>query len=174
METKEKLIKSLLEGILGYWVYLSKGKVSEAYSEYLFYEPIIRMVNHRNYEIKSEVTVIENPGRGDNPKIDFSFIEKKDSNYPDKIRTAIGIEIKFSDDKKKQLDLEKDILKLNEYEKKFKNPNIKIEKYIIIIGKFAKQEEKIKNYKLNSISKNPITFKCTNKTYEVQAYKIKK
>ena len=51
MKTTKKLIKSLTEGILSYYVFLTKCGVSSSVSEYSLYEPLFRMLNKHKHLI---------------------------------------------------------------------------------------------------------------------------
>jgi hypothetical protein len=58
MKTSKKLIKSLAEGILSYYVFLSKCGVATTISEYILYEPLFRMLNkHKDMMISCEYPV---------------------------------------------------------------------------------------------------------------------
>jgi hypothetical protein len=73
MNTSKKTIKSLAEGILSYYVYLTKCGVSSSISEYTLYEPFFRMLNkNKGMMVSCEYPVLsETLGRGDKRRIDF-------------------------------------------------------------------------------------------------------
>jgi hypothetical protein len=170
----ESLMKTIAEGLLAYRVYLSKCGVSGAYSEYLFYEPILRILNHRKIYTKCEVSVevedAEGKGkRGDKPKIDFVIYEKEKDGQG-KPKPRIAFEVKFSKDGQEYLStntLKKDILKLEKYKAIYKG----VETFIIIIGEFKNQSKKVEE---NLENKELFTreFKTLNNTLKVFAFKI--
>lgn len=69
----DKAIKSLGEGILCYYIYLTKCGVTQTVSEYSLYEPFIRMlIKNRGMMVSCEYPVsFENSHRGDKKRIDF-------------------------------------------------------------------------------------------------------
>ncbi len=50
----KNLIKAISEGILGYMLYQSRCGIQEAYSEYLLYDPIVRISKDKNTKNKTE------------------------------------------------------------------------------------------------------------------------
>lgn len=83
MNTSKKLIKSLAEGILNYYIFLTKCGVSNSISEYTLYEPLFRMLNkHKDMMISCEYPVnYESYGRGDKKRIDF-VVQKNSETKP--------------------------------------------------------------------------------------------
>lgn len=73
MKDMNKSIKSLAEGILSYYVFLTKCGVSSSISEYTLYEPFFRMLNkNKGMMVSCEYPVlVEASKRGDKPRIDF-------------------------------------------------------------------------------------------------------
>ena len=73
MIISKKSIKSIAEGVLSYYVFLTKCGVSSAISEYSLYEPLFRMLSkHKDMMISCEYPVnYETDGRGDKKRIDF-------------------------------------------------------------------------------------------------------
>jgi|JI9StandDraft_1071089.scaffolds.fasta_scaffold99138_1 hypothetical protein len=142
IKDNKKFIKSLSEGLMAYLLYLSKCRVSIAYSEYLFYEPFARMVNFKNeYSVKSEFPLKKvikkgKSKKGDHKKIDFVLFGT--SNSDNEIQSVIAIEIKYTKvNNKKGLDIEKDIIKLKSFDKEYARENRKVEKYIFLIGEYS-------------------------------------
>lgn len=60
-------------GLAGYISYLAACEMNESFSEYVLYEPILRILTARHYEVKCEYVCpgVEQPARGDKKKIDF-------------------------------------------------------------------------------------------------------
>ncbi len=60
-------------GLAGYVSYLAACEMNESFSEYLLYEPILRILTARGYVVECEVTCpgIEQPKTGDKRKLDF-------------------------------------------------------------------------------------------------------
>jgi hypothetical protein len=60
-------------GLSGYVSYLAACNMNESFSEYVLYEPALRILTARKYEVKCEYTCpgLEQNGRGDKKKIDF-------------------------------------------------------------------------------------------------------
>jgi hypothetical protein len=102
----KNLIVALVEGVLGYLIYQHRCGLYEAYSEYLLYDPIVRIAKDKQWKIKSEFAVEEKKGKGDKKRIDFLFTSKEDENR------VIALEVKYLKDLKKTIDLSNDIDKL--------------------------------------------------------------
>lgn len=62
-------IAAISEGLLGKAGFNSKINISEVYSEYMLYEPIVLIAN-RNWRVQVEVPLdsLKSKGRGDNKK----------------------------------------------------------------------------------------------------------
>ena len=100
------LIVSLTEGLLGYLIYQSRCGLHEAYSEYLLYDPIVRIAKDKGWHIKSEFVVDTKLSKGDKKRIDFLFTDKINN-------TLIGLEVKYLKNKNSSLTIKNDIDKLN-------------------------------------------------------------
>ncbi len=100
-------IVAIGEGILGKLLFNSKIDISEAYSEYILYEPIVQIAN-RNWKVESEVSVesLKSKGRGDNQKIDFVLTDPENKNR------CIALEIKYAKSVKSKITVDSDIRKL--------------------------------------------------------------
>src|SRR3990172_5624178 len=86
-------------GLAGYVSYLAACEMNESFSEYVLYEPILRILTAQGYTVKCEVACpgIEQPQRGDRKKLDFTASK-------DDIRFAL--EVKWARDSRP--DIEKD------------------------------------------------------------------
>jgi hypothetical protein len=93
-------------GISGYISYLAACEMNEAFSEYVLYEPILRILTARGYLVQCELPCpgIVQPAKGDKRKIDF--VASRGS-----IRFAL--EVKWAQDQR--LDVEQDYLKLTAF-----------------------------------------------------------
>ena len=60
-------------GLSGYISYLAASEMNEAFSEYLLYEPILRILMSRKFEVscEHECPGIEQPKTGDKKRLDF-------------------------------------------------------------------------------------------------------
>ncbi len=99
MQPSKKLIKSLAEGILNYYIFLTKCGVSKSISEYTLYEPLFRMLNkQKDMTVSCEYPVnSESCGRGDKKRIDF-VVQKNSKTKPlkGKNKSKIGSDIQFA------------------------------------------------------------------------------
>src|SRR6266404_5224747 len=66
-------------GLAGHISYLAACEMNQAFSEYVLYEPILRILTARGYEVRSEVLCpgIQQPKRGDKKKLDFVASREK-------------------------------------------------------------------------------------------------
>jgi hypothetical protein len=60
-------------GLAGYVSYLAACEMNPSFSEYVLYEPILRILTARGYTVKCEVECpeIEQPKKGDRKRLDF-------------------------------------------------------------------------------------------------------
>lgn len=93
-------------GLAGYVSYLAACEMNESFSEYILYEPILRILTAQGYTVKCEVPCpgIPQPKRGDRKKLDFTA--NKDS-------VAFAMEVKWT--RNSSPDIEKDLEKLSAY-----------------------------------------------------------
>lgn len=78
MEKSPIIIKQFVHGLVGYMVYQSNCGISNIYSEYLLYDPILRIAKNKNWNLINEHT-IDNKRERTSKRIDFYF-SKKDTN----------------------------------------------------------------------------------------------
>ena len=173
----KKIFQSLSEGILGYQVFISKCNMLEAYSEYFFYSPILRMLNHRGLIAKCEVSIEkETKAKGDYKRIDFvlfkevPIIEKQDTT--EKIPN-IALEVKYLHNIGRTLDIDNDASKMCFYDKK--NDILKL--ILVIYSKHNKDDKlklkKIPEYKVTNYV-DEVTLKCINKIYCAAIFQVNK
>jgi hypothetical protein len=177
MQISKKLIKSLAEGILNYYIFLTKCGVSNSVSEYTLYEPLFRMLNkHKDMMISCEYPVnYESYGRGDKKIIDFViqinyekklFKGKNKSKKGSKILFAIELKLlkkagrhygknAFNNDKEK-------LVKLQEIQK------TKFGKFIFAIYKTNKDDMPIEG----SAENLNVYLNCVDATYRLDVIEI--
>lgn len=99
-------------GLSGYVSYLAACEMNEAFSEYVLYEPTLRILTARGYTVRCEVPCpgLPNNNRGDKKRIDF-VAQKQDEHF--------SIEIKWA--RHKKLNVERDYEKLDAFRKNNKN-----------------------------------------------------
>ena len=100
----------LKRGLSGYVSYLAACEMNQAFSEYILYEPILRILTARGYTVKCEFPcpglAKDGGGRGDKKKIDF---------HAEGHGLRFAIEVKWA--RNKQLDVKEDYIKLSSYYK---------------------------------------------------------
>ena len=114
-----QIFNILCRGLVGHYSYMATTSSNTIYSEYLLYEPMLRIFQAKGYQAHCEFA-IENSGKGDNKRIDFRV--KKDSN-------EFAVEVKWA--KSKTINVDKDIDKLKIYNQKYK-----FHGYILVFGYF--------------------------------------
>jgi hypothetical protein len=84
-------------GLAGYMSYLAACEMNEAFSEYVLYEPILRILTARGYEVQSEILCpgVRQPKRGDKKKLDFVASRGK---------LTCAIEVKWARNKRIMID----------------------------------------------------------------------
>jgi hypothetical protein len=76
-ETADTLSR-LKRGLAGYISYLAACEMNEAFSEYVLYEPMLRILTARGYTVNCEVECpgIDQPAVGDKKRLDFYAYKK--------------------------------------------------------------------------------------------------
>jgi hypothetical protein len=71
-EPKEVLYR-IKRGLSGYVSYLAACEMNESFSEYVLYEPILRILSAQGYKVECEFVCpgIQQPQRGDRKRLDF-------------------------------------------------------------------------------------------------------
>ena len=97
--------------MVGYVSYLAACEMNQAFSEYVLYEPILRILTARKFDVRSEVICpgVEQPATGDKKKIDFVATRQNGARQ----KLEMAVEVKWA--RSKTVDLESDILKLVGY-----------------------------------------------------------
>ena len=95
-------------GLAAYVSYLAACEMNEAFSEYVLYEPILRILTARGYSVKCECECpgIKQPTRGDRKRIDFVAKDRF---------LCFSLEVKWA--KQRRLDVERDSEKLVAFHK---------------------------------------------------------
>jgi hypothetical protein len=104
-------------GLCGYTSYLSACGMYEAFSEALFYEPILRILSARKFSVRCEHECpgILQPKKGDRRRLDF---------YIEGHGFEIAMEVKYAKKKNINVDITNDINKLRAFlEHNKDNPN---------------------------------------------------
>ena len=73
MNTPEDVFYRIQRGLVGYVSYLAACEMNPAFSEYVLYEPALRIFTARGFTVHCEVACpgLEHPRRGDRKKLDF-------------------------------------------------------------------------------------------------------
>lgn len=109
-------------GLAGYVSYLAACEMNEAFSEYVLYEPMLRILTARGFKVQCEFPCpgFKKDEPGDHKKIDF-VAERNGENF--------AIETKWA--KKKSIDVSGDIEKLKKYSKNVESS----EAYLCVFGR---------------------------------------
>jgi hypothetical protein len=91
-------------GLAGYISYLAACDVNTAFSEYVLYEPILRILMSRGYAVRCEFPClgIPKPVRGDCKKVDFEAT-KSDQRFALEVKWARERQLNIANDRKKLL-----------------------------------------------------------------------
>lgn len=96
-EVKEPMdvLYRLKRGLAGYVTYLAACDMNQAFSEYVLYEPILRILTARGYTVKCEYECpgTERNGPGDKKRLDF---------YATGHSVILGIEVKWQSQKSRR------------------------------------------------------------------------
>lgn len=73
LEPTSDALYRIKRGLAGYVSYLAACEMNEAFSEYVLYEPTLRILSARRFVVECEVVCpgFKRPGAGDHKKIDF-------------------------------------------------------------------------------------------------------
>jgi hypothetical protein len=100
------VLNRIQRGLAGYISYLATCEMNAVFTEYMLYEPILRILTTRGYAVKPERKCpnIDQPRLGDKRKLDF-VVEGHSHIF--------AIEVKWTDTR--TVDVEEDLLKLIAY-----------------------------------------------------------
>jgi hypothetical protein len=101
------VVDRIKRGLSGYVSYLAACEMNSSFSEYVLYEPILRILMARSYDAKCEVECpgFDDPGTGDRKRIDFVATHKDNG--------TLAMEVKWA--KKKKIKVQDDFEKLRRY-----------------------------------------------------------
>jgi hypothetical protein len=99
-----QLLDSVKRGLAGYVTYLAACSMHEAYSEYLLYEPVLRILTAKSCMAKCEFACngLGGNGRGDKRRIDFK-VSRDGSDFAMEVKWIRKIVPKFDRDLEKLL-----------------------------------------------------------------------
>jgi hypothetical protein len=135
------VLNPICRGFVGYISYLAACRTSTVYSEYLLYEPILRIAISQGYTAYCEVPVSKRTGPGDHRRIDFKL--QRDSNL-------LAIEVKWL--KKSKPNITKDVDKLRDYK-----DQTDAKGYVLFFGPSQYFEKLTPTYKGAKISEGTLT-----------------
>lgn len=165
------LLTTIADGLTGYMTYQSRCGLSPAYTEYLLYDPIVRIAKDKEWIVRSEETVSGKGKRGDNKRIDFFLNATK---YD---QLFVGLEIKWIPKKRKVIDIENDVEKLRVFRKLYSNKGTYT--FIIIAGVHTLNTKNKNPYKLPKIkgleADRPFyqtVYRSTYTSYGVTVFKV--
>jgi hypothetical protein len=121
MPTKDVLYR-IKRGLSGYVSYLAACEMNEAFSEYVLYEPTLRILTARHFTVTCEYPCpgYERRGAGDHKKIDF--VAKGNGSH-------FALEMKWA--RSKRLNVYSDVEKL----KRFRETNPEAQAFLCIFGR---------------------------------------
>lgn len=104
-ETADALSR-IKRGLAAYISYLAACEMNSAFSEYVLYEPILRILTARNYSVLCEYECpgIEQPKTGDKKRLDF---------YAHKASSEFALEVKWA--KSRNPNIKTDVEKLRAF-----------------------------------------------------------
>lgn len=103
-ELARDAIYRVKRGLCGYVSYLAACEMNQAFSEYVLYEPILRILTARNYTVQCEYACpgIEHSQRGDKKRLDF-FATKPGSSFAIEVKWLTGKRLSIAKDTEKLL-----------------------------------------------------------------------
>lgn len=106
------VIYRVKRGLSAYVSYLAACEMNQAFSEYILYEPILRILNSQGFEVECEYECpgIEQPAKGDKKRLDF---------YATLQAVELAIEVKWA--KNSAPDIKRDIEKLDAIQRSRRN-----------------------------------------------------
>lgn len=112
MSDPDDALYRIQRGLCGYVSYLAACEMNESFSEYVLYEPILRILTARGYLVKCEYECpgIQQPRRGDKKRLDF---------FARKDKLELALEVKWA--KKTKIDIESDLEKLEAFQREYPN-----------------------------------------------------
>ena len=138
--------RRIKRGLSGYVSYLAACEMNEAFSEYVLYEPILRILLARGFRAESEVECpnIEQPSTGDKKRLDFVVSSEKDLHFAIEVKWALTDE---GNDEltKKPVDVSSDLPKMIA----FATANVGNRSFLCVFGRASAVEGQV-NFKGDS------------------------
>ncbi len=102
------IMSRIKRGLAGYVSYLAACEMNQAFSEYVLYEPILRILLARNYKVECEAVCpgVKQPKSGDKKRLDF--VARGHGSH-------FALEVKWA--KRRKLHVENDFEKLEGFRK---------------------------------------------------------
>jgi hypothetical protein len=153
-----QLLHCIKRGLTGYITYLTACSMREAYSEYLLYEPILRILTARDCKVRCEFPCagLGRPG-GDKRRLDFK-VESRQGEF--------AIEVKWA--KKRTANVARDLEKLLW----FKEANPRSAAYLCVFGTKSKIEHLVlRPRRLTEVGK-PVYCDVRKTIYGCRFYKV--
>lgn len=142
------VLDSICRGLVGYVSYLAPCGVSPAYSEYLLYEPILRIAKAKGFDVHCEFPVLRAGELGDCKRIDF------DLRRPD---ARLGVEVKWI--KNERPDVTNDTDKLAWYSFQYDAPG-----YVLFFGRNRELENLSPRAETVPLKRGRLVKWCSGKT----------
>lgn len=97
------ILNRIKRGLCSYVSYLAACEMNQAFSEYVLYEPILRILMSRGFQVicECECPGIQQPSNGDKKRLDFAA---------HRLNVNLAIEVKWA--KQSTINLERDLEKL--------------------------------------------------------------
>ena len=98
----DNVLYRVKRGLCGYISYLAACEANEAFSEYVLYEPILRVLMARNFKVRCEYECpgIQQPKQGDKKRLDF-YVQGNDIEFSMEVKWAKSSKINVSRDLEK-------------------------------------------------------------------------
>lgn len=165
-------MKPLCRGVVGYISYLAACRCREIYSEYLLYEPILRIGMAQGYTVSAEYPVDHEEltallgcqGHrekevGDLPKIDFTF--RRGGDRP----AHFGLEVKWV--KQRTVNVTNDIAKLHVFGQEHEALG-----YLLAFGKASVVEKlELKGAKVLNLQRHVLSWRTVGTSYAARWYR---
>ncbi len=143
------VLEPICRGLVGYISYLAACRNATIYSEYLLYEPLLRIAHAQGYDTRCEVALANsNSGKGDKKRIDFVL-----SNDAERL----AIEVKWI--KTAKPNIVKDVKKLLIY-----NQDTQAAGYVLLFGQSGFFEKLTPNAGQPSVSHGKHIFWAAGRT----------
>ena len=130
-DTVVDALSRVKRGLAGYVSYLAACEMNQAFSEYVLYEPTLRILTARRFVVQCEYACpgTEQAGSGDKKRIDFVATAPWDAS------NSFALEMKWA--KRKAIDVTRDVEKLTRY----RAANPEHAAYICVFGRKSDLEE---------------------------------